>query len=160
MDSNHDGTIIIVSDDEDSAPSHLQDKIKLSKKRKIEEMSENSFIVLEEEKPQSSLLLKKIKIEDDDVTIIEKPTNLPEKVLLKFKQKNIEKQIIVKEEIDLVKQEEISQPPNLGDNPPVMWINRLRHYPEDRLTKNMISFKQLISEDLSGMFSLFANEMT
>lgn len=160
MDSTHDQTIIILSDDEELSSGYLEQQIKHSKKRKVEEMSHTSFTVLEEEQQHNSLLLKKMKVEDDEVIIIEKPTSVSEKVLLNFKQKNTEKQIIAKEEIDLTKQEEIVQPPNLGDNPPVMWINKLTNYPKDQLTKNMISFKQLISEDLSGIYGINVSCLT
>lgn len=54
--------------------------------------------------------------------------------------------LVKKEEISsIVKKEHVSQS---NVNRPILWINKLRYYPEDDLLPNMVSFREMLFEDL------------
>jgi len=89
--------------------------------------------------------------DNEDVMIIDNP-----------KAKTAKERIQVKKE-EIIKIEEEEKELVSTNSPVILWINRLDNYPKDKLWRNMISFEQLISEDLkenSGKKSLQTAFMT
>jgi len=74
--------------------------------------------------------------DNEDVMIIDNP-----------KAKTAKERIQVKKE-EIIKIEEEEKELVSTNSPVILWINRLDNYPKDKLWRNMISFEQLISEDL------------
>jgi len=115
--------------DDDSDPDTFLDDLEPIKKIKTETEIKQETIRF--------FSIDPLKEEDsEDVMIIENPNV-----------KNKTERIQVKKE-EAIKIEEEEKELVSTNSPVILWINKLNNYPKDKYWRNMISFEQLISEDL------------
>lgn len=151
------------------------DKQKPSLKRKIDDISQNGHYEdinkelrelymarrqLRENNSSTNDTTNTIQSKDSEKTFIDLSnhlkTNKAETIII---DKNVKPRIVEdvnREREILEKWETITEPVSTAskietkatNNDPILWINKLRHYPSDFLLSNMITFKQLMYEDL------------
>ena len=149
---------IIIDDDDDNVKAETSNIAYQRKRKKKDNIQISSENIKQEEIEDIYLLKKKWKGNKCEF-IIDETSDSFDKILIdldefrrnkdiKQELKEEEEEKIVKQEIIIKKEEYIETSSFYTPEHPTLWINRLNSYPKKCAQKNIITFSQLIAEDL------------
>ncbi len=126
----------------------MEEPIKKSKKRVIDEISRQSSDIIFHPGPDEQHELKKRKESKDTVDILSEDTVF---IDLGKGNKAEAEEIIIEDSqnsfIELVKEPEL-EPELESENNTNFWVNKLKYYPLEAKNANVISFRELLDENL------------
>lgn len=127
-----------------------------TKKRKADEISSSNYEDTNRELRELYELRRQRTGANKDLPTENRSTS-PEKILLNFKAKENQTPVVeeTKSGENLVK-EYICEPLPARKLTPDICISKLKNYPDDCLTNNMMTFEKLVSEDLKGYSKSFS----
>ena len=120
-----------------------------SKKRKSENISKNPYETINNELKDLYVQRKKLRENESAINLEDEEKTKEDLILVENlkKKETIGKTSRKKEDSPnaLVDMEKDIHP---DDNRPVLWINKLKHYPRNETLPNMIAFREILFEDL------------